>query len=57
MAGPSTYGGWNADCDRALLLGIARHGFSNWEAILSDESLKFPAPGNGPNPYGSFGNF
>ena len=39
-----TYGGWGVDCDRALLLGVYRHGLGNWAAIQSDAQLKFPAP-------------
>ncbi|KHJ84804.1 associated with TFs and helicase [Oesophagostomum dentatum] len=34
--------GWDADCDKCLLIGIYKHGLDNIEAIRTDEALCFP---------------
>ncbi|KIH67106.1 helicase protein [Ancylostoma duodenale] len=33
--------GWDADCDKCLLIGIYKHGLDNIEAIRADEALCF----------------
>lgn len=36
-------GGWDADCDKSLLIAVYRHGLENCEVFPTDDKLVFAA--------------